>query len=197
MLEHPESEATAPSPRTHPAVNWRVPILGILGTSFFARGLLIPWLGFYWDDLPTLWAMHAYGPGRHLAVLPLGSSVPSVDLPADSPPRRRVAGSLAASRTAGVVPCGGLCLVADDGPLAVSAKARTAECAVVCCVPGLPAGPDLDHLFPLPVPLRPVLLLLQLYRSRDQGRTQVPSMVRGCVGHPGPGFVLLRVFGRP
>ncbi len=61
MLEHPESEATAPSPRTHPAANWRVPILGILGTSFFARGLLIPWLGFYWDDLPTLWAMHAYG----------------------------------------------------------------------------------------------------------------------------------------
>ncbi|MCJ7511826.1 MAG: hypothetical protein MUO23_02515 [Anaerolineales bacterium] len=61
MLEHPESEATAPSPRTHQAVNWRVPILGILGTSFFARGLLIPWLGFYWDDLPTLWAMHAYG----------------------------------------------------------------------------------------------------------------------------------------
>ena len=49
--------------RTRPAPTWLVPILGILGTTVFARGLLIPWLGFYWDDLPTLWAMHSFGHG--------------------------------------------------------------------------------------------------------------------------------------
>lgn len=31
--------------------------------SFFAYGLLIPFLGFYWDDLPNMWVFHMFGAG--------------------------------------------------------------------------------------------------------------------------------------
>jgi hypothetical protein len=47
---------------TRRAGAWHVPVLGILATALFSRGLLVPWLGFYWDDFPTLWAMHVSGP---------------------------------------------------------------------------------------------------------------------------------------
>jgi hypothetical protein len=34
----------------------------ILGLDVLAHGLLIPWLGFYWDDLPKSWFLHLFGP---------------------------------------------------------------------------------------------------------------------------------------
>jgi hypothetical protein len=33
----------------------------LLGVLLLAYGLLIPWLGFYWDDLPILWIGKTYG----------------------------------------------------------------------------------------------------------------------------------------
>ncbi|MCJ7513368.1 MAG: hypothetical protein MUO23_10420, partial [Anaerolineales bacterium] len=38
------------------------PIAAILGLTVFAHGLLIPWLGFYWDDMPKSWFLHLLGP---------------------------------------------------------------------------------------------------------------------------------------
>ncbi|HSL28635.1 MAG TPA: hypothetical protein VK900_05495 [Anaerolineales bacterium] len=38
------------------------PVLVLLITSFVAYGLLIPWLGFYWDDLPMSWIRYELGP---------------------------------------------------------------------------------------------------------------------------------------
>ena len=40
----------------------RVP-LALLAAGLAAFGLLVPWLGFYWDDWPTLWFLHSLGPG--------------------------------------------------------------------------------------------------------------------------------------
>ncbi len=40
---------------------WTVP-LALLVACIFAYGLLIPFLNFYWDDLPYLWAFHQFGP---------------------------------------------------------------------------------------------------------------------------------------
>ncbi len=34
----------------------------LLGLSILAYGLLIPWLGFYWDDWPMVWFNHVFGP---------------------------------------------------------------------------------------------------------------------------------------
>jgi hypothetical protein len=34
----------------------------LLGLVILTYGLLIPWLGFYWDDLPYLWLYHSQGP---------------------------------------------------------------------------------------------------------------------------------------
>ena len=63
MAARNDAQAPVPPLPTKAGAGGRAAILGILGTTFFARGLLIPWLGFYWDDLPTLWAIHSYGPG--------------------------------------------------------------------------------------------------------------------------------------
>ena len=38
------------------------PALVLLITAVFAYGLLIPWLGFYWDDLPMSWIRYELGP---------------------------------------------------------------------------------------------------------------------------------------
>jgi hypothetical protein len=35
--------------------------LALLFTSILAHGLLIPWLGFYWDDWPTVWFLNRFG----------------------------------------------------------------------------------------------------------------------------------------
>ena len=35
--------------------------LALLFFSFISYGLLIPWLGFYWDDWPAVWYLHAFG----------------------------------------------------------------------------------------------------------------------------------------
>jgi hypothetical protein len=35
----------------------------LLLACFLAYGPLIPWLGFYWDDWPTLWFLNRFGPG--------------------------------------------------------------------------------------------------------------------------------------
>lgn len=40
---------------------WRVP-LTLLLLNLFCFGLLIPWLGFYWDDWPSIWFLHFLGP---------------------------------------------------------------------------------------------------------------------------------------
>jgi hypothetical protein len=46
------------SPKTIP------PVLLIL--AILAYGLLIPWLGFYWDDWPFAWIAHFLGPGEFI-----------------------------------------------------------------------------------------------------------------------------------
>ncbi len=38
------------------------PLAAILGLTVFAHGLLLPWLGFYWDDMPKSWFLHLLGP---------------------------------------------------------------------------------------------------------------------------------------
>lgn len=40
-----------------------------LAVCITAYGLLIPWLGFYWDDLPFLWFSHTLGPGGLIEAL--------------------------------------------------------------------------------------------------------------------------------
>jgi len=41
---------------------WTIPIV-LLGVSFLAYGSLLPYLGVYWDDLPTLWFYKQWGAG--------------------------------------------------------------------------------------------------------------------------------------
>ncbi|HEY9076229.1 MAG TPA: hypothetical protein VIO61_06780 [Anaerolineaceae bacterium] len=41
---------------------WTVPI-GLLGLAFLAFGILIPWLGFYWDDWPAIQVARQQGVG--------------------------------------------------------------------------------------------------------------------------------------
>ncbi len=41
--------------------SWTVP-LALLLLCIFSYGLLIPWLGFYWDDWPAIWFLHFLGP---------------------------------------------------------------------------------------------------------------------------------------
>jgi hypothetical protein len=43
---------------TYKSFPWALLVLCLL--SF---GLLAPWLGFYWDDWPTIWYLHLFGPG--------------------------------------------------------------------------------------------------------------------------------------
>jgi hypothetical protein len=40
---------------------WTIPIT-LLVLCILSFGLLIPWLGFYWDDWPTMWYLHLMGP---------------------------------------------------------------------------------------------------------------------------------------
>lgn len=46
--------------------NWTIP-LALLVIVVLAYGVLIPWLGFYWDDLPYLWQAHVNGPSGYPA----------------------------------------------------------------------------------------------------------------------------------
>ncbi len=41
---------------------WLLPTGSIFLLTLFAHGLLIPWLGFYWDDMPKSWFLHLLGP---------------------------------------------------------------------------------------------------------------------------------------
>jgi hypothetical protein len=47
--------------------NWTVP-LALLATCLLGFGLLIPWLGFYWDDWPAIWFLHFFGPSSFTQV---------------------------------------------------------------------------------------------------------------------------------
>lgn len=40
---------------------WSVPF-GLLILAVLSYGILIPWLGFYWDDWPSIWFLHFLGP---------------------------------------------------------------------------------------------------------------------------------------
>ena len=42
--------------------------LALLAACFLAYGLLIPWLGFYWDDWPAIWFLHFLGPAGFVQV---------------------------------------------------------------------------------------------------------------------------------
>ncbi|MFT3892305.1 MAG: hypothetical protein QM730_11780 [Anaerolineales bacterium] len=41
--------------------------LTLLFFVLIAYGLLIPWMGFYWDDLPFAWFLHFFGPSEFIA----------------------------------------------------------------------------------------------------------------------------------
>ena len=42
--------------------------LGLFGLAVLSYGILSPWLGFYWDDWPTIWFARNFGPGGFLEV---------------------------------------------------------------------------------------------------------------------------------
>lgn len=42
-------------------ITWLFPLF-LLGITVMAYGLLLPWLGFYWDDWPMQWFLQALGP---------------------------------------------------------------------------------------------------------------------------------------
>lgn len=46
---------------------WSVP-LALLGLCLISFGVLAPWLGFYWDDWPSIWYLHLFGPSGFLKV---------------------------------------------------------------------------------------------------------------------------------
>jgi hypothetical protein len=46
---------------------WSVP-LALLGICLISFGILAPWLGFYWDDWPSIWYLHLFGPTGFLKV---------------------------------------------------------------------------------------------------------------------------------
>jgi hypothetical protein len=41
--------------------SWSVPLV-LLIIAILAFGIFIPWLGFYWDDWPSIWFLHLLGP---------------------------------------------------------------------------------------------------------------------------------------
>ena len=41
---------------------WTIPIAAA-GLGLICYGVLIPWLGFYWDDLAYQYSLHVFGPG--------------------------------------------------------------------------------------------------------------------------------------
>src|SRR3990172_7390272 len=41
--------------------SWSLPVV-LLVVAILAFGLFIPWLGFYWDDWPSIWFLHLLGP---------------------------------------------------------------------------------------------------------------------------------------
>lgn len=45
-----------------------IPPIALLALSAVAYGVLIPWLGFYWDDFPTIWYYHFLGPNSFIKV---------------------------------------------------------------------------------------------------------------------------------
>ncbi len=49
---------------------WSVP-LALLGLCLISFGVLAPWLGFYWDDWPSIWYLHLLGPAGFLKVFAL------------------------------------------------------------------------------------------------------------------------------
>ena len=48
--------------------DWSIPI-ALLVILFAGFGVLIPWLGFYWDDWPSIWFLHSFGPAGFIDVL--------------------------------------------------------------------------------------------------------------------------------
>jgi hypothetical protein len=46
---------------------WSVP-LALLGLCLISFGVWAPWLGFYWDDWPSIWYLHLFGPTGFLKV---------------------------------------------------------------------------------------------------------------------------------
>jgi hypothetical protein len=49
-------------------VYWGIPF-ALLLVCCISYGVLIPWLGFYWDDWPTVWYLHVFGPRGFAAAL--------------------------------------------------------------------------------------------------------------------------------
>lgn len=49
------------APRSAPRLGWKFPA-ALLVLTAFTYGPLIPGLGVYWDDWPSLWFVHAFGP---------------------------------------------------------------------------------------------------------------------------------------
>ena len=48
--------------------DWTLP-LALLAILIAGFGVLIPWLGFYWDDWPSIWFLHIFGPTGFIDVL--------------------------------------------------------------------------------------------------------------------------------
>ncbi len=53
--------------KSPPAVFFRFPLFLLL-LNVAAFGLLLPWLGFYWDDWPSIWFLHFLGPDGFVRV---------------------------------------------------------------------------------------------------------------------------------
>ncbi|MCI0519990.1 MAG: hypothetical protein L0Z70_06990 [Chloroflexi bacterium] len=56
-----------PPGKTNPLRNWAVPAALFL-LNLVSFGLLVPWLGFYWDDWPSIWFLHFLKPQGFIQV---------------------------------------------------------------------------------------------------------------------------------
>lgn len=54
-------------PKNHGGFSWATIPLALLILLFLSFGLLIPWLGFYWDDWPAVMVARLQGPGGYWA----------------------------------------------------------------------------------------------------------------------------------
>ena len=138
--------ATGVASRQGPWVEVGIPLAAVFGLTVLAHGLLIPWLGFYWDDLPKSWFLHLFGPMGFWKVYQVDRPflpwiyMLTTPILGVTPLGWQILGLLAAG-------CRWQrCLVVDAHPLA-RPGAIGASCAhLLRCLPGIHAGSDFADL---------------------------------------------------
>ncbi len=121
----------------------------ILGVCAAAYGLMIPYIGFYWDDWPFTWIYDTFGPAGLTMYFETKRSVAGLDLPDD-----HAAGGECALEVASLRP--GLAL--DQRHRSMGAAARRCgqnaarwPCGRPCCLPFTPVL--IRPISPSPMPI--------------------------------------------